>query len=128
MAREWLRSVRTTANAGNDQPAGNDGLRYGTCPTLAGVLRTYLVTEDGSSWRDHWAAYAASDPASRLALITDLDAMLADHAASEEQVQLWVRAHTSSPDGLIEPGVPVRHSLLALRDAALDDVRRRRGS
>lgn len=83
-----------------------------------------MVTDDTSSWRDRWSAYAASNPGSRRALITDLDAMLADHVASEEQVQLWVRAHTSSPDGLIEPGVPVRHSLLALRDAALDDVRR----
>ena len=113
-------SARDTSS---DQSIGRTELRYNMCPTLAGVLRTYLVRGGETSWQDGWAAYAASDPSSRPQLITDIDTLLTDPTASEEQVRLWMRAHTASPDGLIEPDVPVRHSLLALRDAALADVR-----
>lgn len=102
--------------------ASSTELRYNICPTLAGVLRTYLVRPD-SAWRVGWAAYATTDRRSRLDLIEDINTLLSDHAASEEQVRLWIRAHTESADGLLEPGVPVRHSLLAVRDAALADVR-----
>lgn len=111
-----------------DRPAGSTELRYSICPTLAGVLRTYLLAGGETSWRDQWATYAASDPSSRPQLITDINTLLNDAAASEEQVRLWVRVHTGSSTGLLEPGVPVRHSLLAVRDAAWADVRHPGGS
>lgn len=106
----------------NDRLAGSTELRYNICPTLAGVLRTYLV-RPGGGWQIGWAAYVKTDRRSRLDLIEDIHVLLSDHAASEEQVRLWIRAHTESTDGLLEPSVPVRHSLLAVRDAALADVR-----
>lgn len=117
-----MSTVVTPGGGSNDRSTSSTELCYNICPTLAGVLRTYLLRAD-SAWQIGWAAYAKTDRSTRLDLIEDINTLLSDHAASEEQVRLWMRAHTASPDGLIEPGVPVRHSLLAVRDAALADVR-----
>jgi hypothetical protein len=96
-------------------------LQYDDYPDLAGLLRTYLLNGSTRSWQTGLAEYTkTAQSADRI--IADLDALLGNHFATNEPVLLWVKAHTTSADGCLTEGVPVRVSLLELSDALVQDL------
>ena len=97
----------------------NEQLKYASYSDLAALLRTFLLSGAEVSWRHGIAEYARSDTSSRQKVIANIDALMSNHAATEEVVRLWIRAHTNSPVGLLEEGVSARESLLQLRDTLL---------
>jgi hypothetical protein len=93
-------------------------LGYGDFDALAAFLRTYVFADDGVStdWPTLARMYAKNYPEHAAAVVEDLNRLLADPRATDDQVSLWLRVRTASNDGRLEPNVPVRHSLLTLRD------------
>ena len=93
-------------------------LAYGDFDNLATFLRTHVFAEEESAqrWRATARKYARSNPDHTVAVVDDLNHLLADPRATDEQVTRWIRVRTGSEDGRLQPGVPVRHSLLELRD------------
>lgn len=93
-------------------------LQYSDFDSLAAFLRTYLFAdgETPKNWRAVGRLYAKKNPDHTKAVVDDLNQLLADPRATDDQVSLWLRTRTASKDGRLEPEVPVRHSLLELRD------------
>lgn len=93
-------------------------LGYGDFDRLAAFLRTYVFADNGASkdWPTVAHAYAKNHPEHATAVVEDLNQLLADPRATDDQVSLWLRVRTAADDGRLAPDVPVRHSLLALRD------------
>jgi hypothetical protein len=86
----------------------NEQLEYASYPDPAAMLRTFLLSGAEVSWRQGVTKYARSDTSSRQKMIADIDALMSNHAATEEAVRMWIRAHTSSQVGLLEEGVSAR--------------------
>lgn len=92
-------------------------LEYGDFDNLAAFLRTYVFAGgEALDWRAVARIYAENNAKHAKAVLADLNQLLGDPRANDDEVRLWLRARTASDDGLLEPDVPVRHSLLELRD------------
>lgn len=101
------------------QQSRQQELQYSDYPYLAGLLGTYLINGSQEDWQRGLAGYQATSQVPGR-IVADIDALLINHAATEDALRLWVRAHASSQSGELADGVPIRLSLLELRDALLD--------
>jgi hypothetical protein len=127
--RVYLRSPKFTDPVGADAsgevssvptiPTFSGQLTYGDFPNLAKALRNHMLTPTGIPWQDKIASFAGAEPGPRTQLVADIEALVANDAVSEEALRSWIHAHAAAPGGFLDPGVPVRQSLLELRLAVM---------
>jgi hypothetical protein len=95
---------------------------YGNYPVLGALLEGYFAQKrQGLSWAEWTDVQRLDNTGSVILLQSELSSIENNEHATENQMRRWTHVRANSPDGTIEPGIPVLVSLATLHRALVTE-------